>query len=148
MVFEYKFESIDVSKIYGFQITVFLPTKPKYLALERKFNDYDLLFSENGIGQYTIERKTQPIEASVVFSPQAAEKPSCQITVTYVDLGIKYNSRKEVVDFGIEIISKMSWKQKIVWYTDDGMVTEWIDPDLNANNTRKIGENSCPNQSK
>ena len=137
MSFNHNFEShpIDVSKTFGFQITVFPPIKPKYTYLERSFNGADLIFYEDGQGGYHLEKISSPLEAKVILSPNLWEEGTkntriCEITFTFIGLDYKYNSRKEIANFGEEISSVLSnWKQKIVWFTEDGHVTVWKNGD-------------------
>ncbi len=128
---DFKSPPTDISKTYGFQITAFPPVKPKYKSLERRFNGDDLIFYEDRQGVYHLERTSLPIEAKVTLSPNLWEEPTktCELTITYVGLEYKYNQRKEIADFEKAISSRINWRQKIVWYTDDGEITEWKDSD-------------------
>ncbi|MGA2682284.1 MAG: hypothetical protein ABSF44_10865 [Candidatus Bathyarchaeia archaeon] len=128
---EFKTPSVDVSRIFGFQITAFPPVKPKFTSLERSFNAIDLKFYEDGQGGYYLERISSPLEAKVILSPNLWDEgtKNCELTFTYTDLDLKYNQRKEVVEFGEDISSLINWKHKIVWFTDDGDVTVWKNSD-------------------
>jgi len=96
--------------------------------LKQRFSKDDLIFYEDTQGVYHLESKSSPIEAKVTLSPDLWEKQTktCELTITYIGLeAYKYNSRKKIVDFGKAISSRISWKHKIVWFTDDHAVTVW-----------------------
>jgi hypothetical protein len=118
---------IDASKIFGFEITAFPPTKPKYETLKRRFKEAGLELYENEQDGYHLEKISTPIEAKVVLSTDSwdEKKKKCEITFTYTDFSLKYKTRKEVAEFGENISSIISWKHKTVWYTEDGDVTIW-----------------------
>ncbi|UCH69612.1 MAG: hypothetical protein JSV29_04975 [Candidatus Bathyarchaeota archaeon] len=124
---------IDIRKTYGFQITAFPPARPKYKSLKRRFKGDGLIFYENGQGVYHLEyylgRMPSPIETKVIL-PHSWELQTrrCEITITYIGLGYKWNSRKEVFDFANAISSRMhacSWPHEIVWFADDHKRTKW-----------------------
>lgn len=134
MSFNHDFEapSIDITTIYGFEITAFPPAKLKYASLERKFNGTNLKLYEDRQGEYHLERISSPTEdAEVILSSNLWDEATkkCEIAFTYTDLRFKSNTRKEVVEFGEEISSLINWRHKIVWFTDDGDVTEWKNSD-------------------
>jgi hypothetical protein len=124
---EINFPSIDVSKTFGFQITAFPPVKPKFASLERYYNGDDLTFFEDGHGGYYLERISSTLEAKVSVLPTLWDEgtKTCEVTFTCTDLGLKYNDRKEVVEFGKDISSLTTWKHKIVWFTEDGDIIMW-----------------------
>jgi hypothetical protein len=128
--FNYDFESppIDISKTYGFEVTAFPPVKPKYESLKRRFNGNDLVFyEEDKPGVYHLESMSSPIEVKVIVSPNLWEEKTkkCEIKFSYIGLPYKYNSRKQIVDFAKDVSSRISWKQKIVWFTEDGEIIIW-----------------------
>ena len=127
----YKSPSIDVSKTFGFEITAFPQVKLKYRNLERNFNGTDLILYEDGKSGYYIERISSTLEAKVNLPPNLWDEKTkdSEITFTYTNLGLKYNKRKEVVEFGEDISSLINWKHKIVWFTEDGDVTVWKNSD-------------------
>jgi hypothetical protein len=123
MPFNYNFESlpIDVSKTYGFEIIAFPSDKPKYESLGRRFKRANLVFSEDGHGGYYLETTSASLEARVNLSPNPwdGKAKKCEITFTCIGLDLKYNSRKELVEFGENISSLINWEHKIVWFTDN-----------------------------
>jgi hypothetical protein len=134
MPFNHKIEpfSVDISKTYAFEMTIFPEKRPKYDTLQRRINDYDIILSEINQGTYRLERRTAPIEAKMIVSPSNYDEKSknCEITITCNDLGFKYSSRKEIVEFAKDLSLKMdSWTQMFVWFTDDGKYIEWIIPE-------------------
>ena len=141
ILFNCDFESppIDTSKIFGFQITTYPPVKPKYASLFKLFNGDNLILYEVGQGSYRLERTTSLVEATGNLTPNLWEEHTkkCEFTITcnYI-LYRNYDFKKEIVDFAKDISSRMSWKQKIVWYTYEGDKTEWKNTDE---------ANSCPN---
>jgi len=132
---ELKSPIVDVAKTYGFQITAVLQVKPKYTSLERNFNGTNLIFYEDTQGGYHLEKIASPLEAKVILSPNLWDERTkkCEITFTYTDLDLKYNKRKEVVEFGEGISSIINCEHKIVWFTDDGDVTFWKKSDEKKN---------------
>lgn len=78
-----------------------------------------------------MERISSTLEAKVILSPNLWDETTkkCEISFTYTDLDLKYNRRKEVVEFGEDISSLINWRHKIVWFTDDGDVTVWKNSD-------------------
>jgi hypothetical protein len=127
----FKTHSTDVSKTFGFEITAFPPVKPKYSFLERSFKKSAQVFYEDGYGGYCLERLSSSLEAKVILTPNHWEedKKDCTLVFTYTDLSFKNKERKEVVKFGENISSQMRWKHKIVWFTDDGDKTIWMNCD-------------------
>ena len=73
-----------------------------------------------------MERTTSLVEATGNLTPNLWEEQTkeSKITITCNEIVYRYNSRKEIVDFAEDISSRMSWKHEIVWFTDDGKVTE------------------------
>ena len=77
-----------------------------------------------------MEWVSSPIEANVTLSPNLWEETKkCEITFTCVPLTFRYNPRKEIADFEKAISSRISWKHKIVLFTDDGKITVWKNTD-------------------
>jgi hypothetical protein len=128
---EFKSPSVDISKTFGFQITAFPPVKPKYESLEQRFDGANLMFFEDRQGTYHLEKLSPPLEAKVTLSPNLWDERTkkCEITFTYTDLDLKYNTRKKVVEFGEDISCLINWKHKIVWFTEEGNVVEWKNGD-------------------
>ncbi len=95
--------------------------------MKRRFSGDDLIFYEDTQGVYHLESKSSPIEAKVTLSSNLWEEQTktCELTFTHIGLPYKFNPRKEITDFGKAISCRISWKHKIAWFTDDGVVTVW-----------------------
>lgn len=125
---ETKFPIIDITKTYGFQITVFPPTKPKYTYLVQQFkatDDLELCEDEKG---YHLTMSSTPLDIKIDIFPHIWDEKDkqCKITFTYCELNYKNSYRKQVIKLGREISSCMNWKHKIIWFTEEGKITETI----------------------
>jgi hypothetical protein len=131
MSFNYEFQSPFVRETYGFDIFAFPQDKPKYESLERRFKRANLEFSEDGQGGYCLETISASLEARINLSPNPWDEKTkkCEIAFTCIGLDWKYNSRKELVEFGENISSLINWEHKIVWHTENGDVIVWKNGD-------------------
>jgi hypothetical protein len=120
----------EISSTYGFEITAFPPSRPKYESLERRFRHGDLSLTETRFGEYNLEGRSS-LEAKLILNPSAWDERNkkCEVTITCTGLSYKYDDRKGIVDFGNYISSLISWKHKIMWFTENNPIIVWKNDD-------------------